>query len=161
MAVSSAAHLRCPVLFDDLAFAFVPYDPFLAYGQSKTANVLFAVEATRRWTDDGIAVNAVMPGGITTGLQRYVDTEALARARRDAGASDVMKTPEQGASTSVLLAVSPLLEGIGGRYFEDCHEATVIGGRSESDGRHGVAPFALDIENAARLWTVSERLLGR
>ena len=161
VAVSSAAHLRCPVLFDDLAFAFVPYDPFLAYGQSKTANVLFAVEATRRWTDDGIAVNAVMPGGITTGLQRYVDTEALARARRDAGASDVMKTPEQGASTSVLLAVSPLLEGIGGRYFEDCHEATVIGGRSESDGRHGVAPFALDPENAARLWTVSERLLGR
>jgi NAD(P)-dependent dehydrogenase (short-subunit alcohol dehydrogenase family) len=161
VSVSSAAHLRCPVLFDDLTFAFVPYDPFLAYGQSKTASVLFAVEATRRWADDGITVNAVMPGGISTGLQRHVDMEALARARREAGAPDDMKTPQQGASTSVLLAVSPLLEGIGGRYFEDCHEATVISGRSESDGRHGVALFALDPENAARLWTVSERLLGR
>jgi NAD(P)-dependent dehydrogenase (short-subunit alcohol dehydrogenase family) len=161
VSVSSAAHLRCPVLFDDLAFAFVPYDPFLAYGQSKTANVLFAVEATRRWADDGIAVNAVMPGGIATGLQRHVDTEALARARREAGAPDDMKTPQQGAATSVLVAASPLLEGVGGRYFEDCHEATVITGRSQSDGRHGVAAFALDPENAARLWTVSEGLLGR
>ena len=161
VAVSSAAHLRCPVLFDDLAFSFVPYDPFLAYGQSKSANVLFAVEATRRWADDGITVNAVMPGGIATGLQRHVDMEVMLRARREAGAPDVMKTPAQGASTSVLLAVSPLLEGVGGRYFEDCHEATVINGRSESDGRHGVAPFALDPENASRLWTVSQRLLGR
>lgn len=66
-----------------------------------------------------------------------------------------------GASTSVLLAVSPLLEGIGGRYFEDCHEASVLRGRSESDGRHGVAAYALDPDNAARLWTVSERLIGR
>jgi NAD(P)-dependent dehydrogenase (short-subunit alcohol dehydrogenase family) len=161
VSVSSAAHLRCPVLFDDLAFSFVPYDPFVAYGQSKTANVLFAVEATRRWADDGITANALMPGGIATGLQRYVDMEALIRARRDAGASDVMKTPQQGASTSVLLATSPLLEGIGGRYFEDCHEATVIGNRAESDGRHGVAAYALDTDNAARLWTVSEGLLGR
>ncbi|GLZ47085.1 oxidoreductase [Actinomycetospora sp. NBRC 106375] len=161
VSVSSAAHLRCPVLFDDPAFAFVPYDPFLAYGQSKTANVLFAVEATRRWADDGITVNALMPGGIATGLQRYVDREALISARRSAGASDVLKTTEQGASTSVLLAVSPLLEGVGGRYFEDCREATVISNRSESDGRHGVAPFALDPENAARLWTFSQRLLER
>ena len=161
VSLSSAAHLRCPVLFDDLAFSFVPYDPFLAYGQSKTANALFAVEATRRWADDGITVNAVMPGGIATGLQRYVDTEALARARREAGAPDAMKTPAQGAATSVLVGVSPLLEGVGGRYFEDCHEATVISGRSQSDGRHGVAAFALDPDNAARLWTVSEGLLGR
>ncbi|HEY2225442.1 SDR family NAD(P)-dependent oxidoreductase [Actinomycetospora sp.] len=159
VSVSSSAHLRCPVLFDDLAFSFVPYDPFLAYGQSKTANVLFAVEATRRWADDGITVNALMPGGIATGLQRYVDLEALMAARREAGASEVLKTPQQGAATSVLLAVSPLLEGVGGRYFEDCHEAPVIGERAESDGRHGVAPFALDPENAARLWTVSEGLL--
>ncbi|MCD2193709.1 SDR family NAD(P)-dependent oxidoreductase [Actinomycetospora endophytica] len=161
VSVSSAAHLRCPVLFDDLAFSFVPYDPFLAYGQSKTANVLLAVEATRRWADDGITANAVMPGGIATGLQRHVDMEALTRARREAGASDVLKTTEQGAATSVLLATSPLLEGVGGRYFEDCGEATVIGSRSESDGRHGVAAYALDPENAARLWTVSAALLGR
>jgi NAD(P)-dependent dehydrogenase (short-subunit alcohol dehydrogenase family) len=159
--VSSSAHLRCPVLFDDLTFSFVPYDPFLAYGQSKTANVLFAVEANRRWADDGITVNALMPGGISTGLQRHVDMEALLRARRDAGASDVMKNTRQGASTSVLLAVSPLVEGVGGRYFEDCREATVLSGRAESDGRHGVAPFALDPENATRLWAVTEGLLGR
>jgi NAD(P)-dependent dehydrogenase (short-subunit alcohol dehydrogenase family) len=161
VSVSSSAHLRCPVLFDDLSFSFVPYDPFLAYGQSKTANVLFAVEATRRWADDGITANALMPGGIATGLQRYVDMEALLRARREAGASDIQKTTQQGASTSVLLATSPLLEGIGGRYFEDCHEATVISNRSQSDGRHGVAAFALDADNAARLWTVSQGLLGR
>lgn len=161
VAVSSSAHLRCPVLFDDLAFSFVPYDPFVAYGQSKTANVLFAVEATRRWADDGITANALMPGGIATGLQRYVDMEALLAARRDAGASDVLKTPQQGASTSVLLAVSPLLEGVGGRYFEDCHEATVVGNRSESEGgRHGVAAYALDPSNAERLWELTECLLA-
>jgi NAD(P)-dependent dehydrogenase (short-subunit alcohol dehydrogenase family) len=161
VSVSSAAHVRCPVLFDDLSFSFVPYDPFLAYGQSKTANVLFAVEATRRWADDGITANAVMPGGISTSLQRHVDAEALIAARREAGAPEVMKTPEQGAATSVLLATSPLLDGVGGRYFEDCHEATVITNRAQSDGRHGVAPFALDVDNAARLWAVSEALLGR
>ncbi|GAA4805710.1 SDR family NAD(P)-dependent oxidoreductase [Actinomycetospora chlora] len=160
VSVSSSAHLRCPVLFDDTTFAFVPYDPFLAYGQSKTANVLFAVEATRRWADDGITVNALMPGGIATGLQRHVDMEALMAARRSAGASDVLKTTQQGASTSVLLAVSPLLEGVGGRYFEDCHEASVLTDRTQSDGRHGVAPFALDPDNAARLWTLSEGLVS-
>jgi NAD(P)-dependent dehydrogenase (short-subunit alcohol dehydrogenase family) len=160
VSVSSSAHLRCPVLFDDPTFAFVPYDPFLAYGQSKTANVLFAVEANRRWSDDGITVNALMPGGIATGLQRHVDMEALLAARRSAGASDTLKTTQQGASTSVLLAVSPLLEGVGGRYFEDCHEASVLTDRTQADGRHGVAPFALDPDNAARLWTLSERLLS-
>ncbi|GLZ52792.1 SDR family NAD(P)-dependent oxidoreductase [Actinomycetospora sp. NBRC 106378] len=160
VAVSSSAHLRLPVLFDDLNFSFVQYDPWIGYAQSKTANVLFAVEATRRWADDGITVNALMPGGISTGLQRHVDMEALLAARRAAGATAPMKTTEQGASTSVLCAVSPLLDGVGGRYFEDCHEATVITGRDRSDGRHGVAAFALDPENAARLWTVSEELIA-
>lgn len=99
-------------------------------------------------------------GGIATGLQRYVDLEALMAASREAGASDVLTTTQQRAATSVLLAVSPLLEGVGDRCSEDCHEAPVIGGRDESDGRHGVAPLALDPENAARLWTVSEGLLS-
>jgi NAD(P)-dependent dehydrogenase (short-subunit alcohol dehydrogenase family) len=158
VSVSSSAHLRCPVLFDDPTFAFVGYEPFLAYGQSKTANVLFAVEATRRWADDGITVNAAMPGGIATALQRHVDPDYLERARREAGASFTLKTVEQGASTSVLLATSPLLEGIGGRYFDDCNEAPVLASRAESDGRHGVAPYALDPGNAERLWLLSEQL---
>ncbi|MGZ8179230.1 SDR family NAD(P)-dependent oxidoreductase [Williamsia sp. SKLECPSW1] len=156
--VTSSAHQLCPVLFDDLDFSFVGYDPFLAYGQSKTATTLFAVEADRRWSTDGIRVNAVMPGGIATGLQRHVAPEALAAARRSVGAPAEMKSVGQGAATTVLAAVHPDLDGIGGVYLEDCAPAPVIGARSEADGRHGVAPFALDAANAQRLWEVSERL---
>jgi NAD(P)-dependent dehydrogenase (short-subunit alcohol dehydrogenase family) len=158
VSLSSTAHLYCPMLFDDPTFAFVPYSPFLGYGQSKTANVLFAVEASRRWERDAITVNAVMPGGIATRLQRHIDPEALAQARREAGASAELKTVEQGAATSILAAVSPLLEGVGGRYLEDCNEAEVVGSRADSDGRHGVAGYALDEGNAERLWELSERL---
>ena len=157
VSLSSSAHLYCPVLFDDPSFAFVPYSPFLGYGQSKTANTLFAVEANRRWRRDGITVNAVMPGGIATRLQRHIDPEALAQARREAGASAELKTIEQGAATSIFAAVSPLLNGTGGRYLEDCHEAAVIPSRADSDGRHGVAAYALDPPNAERLWDLSER----
>ena len=159
VALSSSAHLYCPVLFDDPTFAFVPYSPFLGYGQSKTANVLFAVEAQRRWQRDAITVNAVMPGGIATRLQRHVDPEALAQARREAGANPELKTVEQGAATSILAAVSPLVDGVGGRYLEDCHQAEVVASRADSDGRHGVAAYALDPANAERLWDLSERLL--
>src|SRR5271170_3395906 len=72
VSLSSSANMIAPVIFDDLHFNFLPYDPFVAYGQSKTANVLFAVEATRRWARDGITANALMPGGIATNLQRHV-----------------------------------------------------------------------------------------
>jgi NAD(P)-dependent dehydrogenase (short-subunit alcohol dehydrogenase family) len=91
VSLSSIAHVYCPVLFDDPTFAFVPYSPFLGYGQSKTANVLFAVEANRRWQRDAITVNAVMPGGIATRLQRHIDPDELARAprsRRELSAED-------------------------------------------------------------------------
>jgi NAD(P)-dependent dehydrogenase (short-subunit alcohol dehydrogenase family) len=159
VSVSSSANLRCPVLFDDLVFAFVAYDPFAAYGQSKTANVLFAVEADRRWARDGIRANALMPGGIATNLQRHVDPEALADARRQVGAPAELKTVAQGAATSVLAAASPLLQEIGGRYLEDCHEARTLTSRAEGDGRHGVAPYALDPGNAQRLWDTSEQRL--
>ena len=157
VSLSSSAHQYCPVLFDDPTFAFVPYTPFLGYGQSKTANVLFAVEASRRWQGDAITVNAVMPGGIATRLQRHIDPEALARIRLEAGASTELKTIEQGAATTILAAVSPLLDGIGGRYLEDCNEAEVVSSRADSDGRHGVAAYALDPVNAERLWDLSER----
>jgi NAD(P)-dependent dehydrogenase (short-subunit alcohol dehydrogenase family) len=157
VSVSSSASLLCPVQFDDLTFAFLAYEPFAAYGQSKTANTLFAVEADRRWAGEGIRANALMPGGIETNLQRHVDPEALAQARRRAGASADLKTVAQGAATSVLAAASPLLQGVGGRYLEDCQEAHVIASRAESDGRHGVAAYALDPDNARRLWDISER----
>ena len=158
VALSSSAHVMCPMLFDDPTFAFVAYTPFFGYGQSKTANVLFAVEADARWQRDAIRVNAVMPGGIATNLQRHVDPELLAQARRAAGASEEMKSIAQGAATSVLAAASPLLDGIGGRYLEDCHEAALVASRAESDGRHGVAPYALDPDNARRLWALSEAI---
>jgi NAD(P)-dependent dehydrogenase (short-subunit alcohol dehydrogenase family) len=152
VSVSSSAHLRSPVVFEDIGFLERPYEPWAAYGQSKTANVLFAVEATRRWAEDGITANALMPGGIRTGLQRYVTDEELERLRRQTGGGGASwKTPEQGAATSVLVATSPLLDGIGGRYFEDCNEA----GLNQPGSRRGVAAYALDTGSAARLWQVS------
>jgi NAD(P)-dependent dehydrogenase (short-subunit alcohol dehydrogenase family) len=161
VSVSSSGHLLSPVIFDDLHYAFRAYDPFGAYGQSKTANVLFAVEATRRWAEDGITANALMPGGIATKLQRHVGgadymKEADERFRR---AGSALKTVEQGAATSVLLATAPSLEGIGGRYFEDCNEARMIRRRGEG-GLGGIAPYALDPDNAERLWDVSLGLIA-
>jgi NAD(P)-dependent dehydrogenase (short-subunit alcohol dehydrogenase family) len=160
VSVSSGGHLRSPVVFDDIDYAFRDYDPFGAYGQSKTANVLFAVEATRRWAQEGIFVNALMPGGIATPLQRHLPAhyaEQALEAFRAAGTD--FKSVEQGAATSVLLAASPLLEGIGGRYFEDCNEAVVVNRRG-GPGRGGVAPYALDPANAERLWELSLNLGG-
>jgi NAD(P)-dependent dehydrogenase (short-subunit alcohol dehydrogenase family) len=152
VSVSSSAHLRSPVVFSDIHFREREYEPWAAYGQSKTANVLFAVEGTKRWASDGITVNALMPGGIRTNLQRYVTDEDLDRMRAQMGSTVVSwKTSEQGAATSVLVATSPLLEGVGGRYFEDCNEAEP----NQPGSRRGVAAYALDPEAAARLWQVS------
>jgi NAD(P)-dependent dehydrogenase (short-subunit alcohol dehydrogenase family) len=157
VSVSSSAHLRSPVVFSDIHFRERRYEPWAAYGQSKTANVLFAVEATKRWANDGITVNALMPGGIRTNLQRYVTDEDLDRMRAQMGSTVVnWKTPEQGAATSVLVATSPLLEGVGGRYFEDCNEAEP----NQPGTRRGVAAYALDPEAAARLWQVSVQTLA-
>jgi NAD(P)-dependent dehydrogenase (short-subunit alcohol dehydrogenase family) len=161
VSVSSSGHLRSPVIFEDVHFGFRPYEPFLAYGQSKTANILFAVEATRRWAADGITANALMPGGIETNLQRHVDPEYMERARAQSGGRIRFKTVEQGAATSVLLAASPLLEGVGGRYFEDCNEAEVLMKRREGGpAAGGVAWYALDPALAERLWDESLRMLG-
>ncbi|MEV7808094.1 SDR family NAD(P)-dependent oxidoreductase [Microbispora sp. NPDC088329] len=157
VSVSSSAHLYSPVVFDDIHFRERPYDPILAYGQSKTANVLFAVEAARRWAGDGIAVNALMPGGIPTNLQRHLEPGYLERRRASGESGDVTwKNTEQGAATSVLLAASPLVEGVTGRYFEDNQEAEI----GEPGGRRGVAAYALDPEAATLLWQVSVDLLA-
>ncbi|RYG68817.1 SDR family NAD(P)-dependent oxidoreductase [bacterium] len=150
VAVSSSAHMHSPVVFDDIHFKFRAYDPWSAYGQSKTANILFSLEANRRWAADGITANSLMPGAIPTNLQRYIGGMPLS--------IENLKTTEQGAATSVLLATSPQLEGIGGRYFADCNEAKPIDHRTLD--RDVVAPYALDPANAERLWEESLRLLG-
>ncbi|MFE2094887.1 SDR family NAD(P)-dependent oxidoreductase [Streptomyces sp. NPDC059460] len=159
VSVSSIGHLFSPVVFDDVDYRFRPYDPWTSYGQSKTANTLFAVGAAERWADDGITANALMPGNIAdTSLARHTDMEQVA-AMIAAGAFALPpgKTVEQGAATSVLLAASPTVQGVTGRYFEDCGEAEPVAERGTAVG--GVAPYALDRDNAARLWAMSEALV--
>lgn len=150
VSISSSGHLFSPVLFDDIGFNFVPYTPIGAYGQSKTATALLAVAITRHWADDGIACNTLNPGAIATGLQQHTGGLKTPVDRR--------KTPEQGAATSVLLATSSLLDGVSGRYFEDCNEAELVHARP-TDFSGGYAAYALDPGNAERLWTLSHRLI--
>ncbi|MFJ9211414.1 short-chain dehydrogenase/reductase [Streptomyces sp. L-9-10] len=159
VAVSSIGHLFSPVVFDDLDFRYRPYDPWTSYGQSKTAVVHFAVAAAERWADDGISVNAVMPGNVgDTGLSRNTDMEAVA-GMMAAGelALPPGKTVQQGAATSVLMAASPAVAGVTGRYYEDCAEAKPVTERAGAIT--GVAPYALDRDNAARLWATSASLI--
>jgi NAD(P)-dependent dehydrogenase (short-subunit alcohol dehydrogenase family) len=159
--VSSGAHRSVPVDLDDLHFDRRPYDRWLAYGQSKSADILLAVAAATRWADDGVVANALNPGYILTGLQRHVDDDTMRAmgAMDDEGnlvEPDYFKTPEQGASTAVLLAGSPTVRGITGRYFEDNQPADVV-----ADGDHGVAPHAVDPATADRLWALAEDVVGR
>jgi NAD(P)-dependent dehydrogenase (short-subunit alcohol dehydrogenase family) len=158
VSLSSRAHLYSPVIFDDLNFATRPYEPFLAYGQSKTANVLFAVDATRRWANEGITANAVHPGAIDTNLSRHMDPAELDRLRTSG--TFRFKSVEQGAATTILVATSPQLSGVGGRYFEDCHQAAVLDRGAPSTSPSGVAGYALDPEAAVRLWDISTEAMG-
>jgi NAD(P)-dependent dehydrogenase (short-subunit alcohol dehydrogenase family) len=155
VSVASIGHLFCPVVFDDLHYRFRPYDQWTSYGQSKSANVLFAVGAAQRWSDDGIAVNALMPGNVaSTALARHMNADDLAAFGESTTlALPPVKTIEQGAATSVLLAASPDVEGVSGRYYEDCAQAKQISERGDHTG--GVAPYVLDLDNAERLWQVS------
>jgi NAD(P)-dependent dehydrogenase (short-subunit alcohol dehydrogenase family) len=147
--VSSSSHQASPVVFDDIHFDRRPYDPIRAYAQSKTANVLFAVGAASRWLKDGIVANALMPGAIPTPLQRHVGGMKTPLEQR--------KTIAQGAATSVLLAASPLVDGVTGRYFADCNEAVLL--KDDARDLAGVAPHALDPVSADRLWEASLQLL--
>jgi NAD(P)-dependent dehydrogenase (short-subunit alcohol dehydrogenase family) len=149
--LSSSAHLLAPVMFDDPHFRFLRYDPFTAYGQSKTACVLMAVEIARRWTAAlGITANAVNPGAIPTNLQKHTGGLRTPKDRR--------KTVEQGAATTVLVAGSPLLSAVSGRYFEDCNEARIVDERPEDFT--GVAAYAVNQLNAQRLWELSTLALS-
>jgi NAD(P)-dependent dehydrogenase (short-subunit alcohol dehydrogenase family) len=158
VAVSSIGHLYGPVVFDDLHYRFRPYDQWTSYGQSKSAIVLFAVGAAQRWAGDGIAVNALMPGNIaSTALMRHLGADDLANLGKETDLTlPPVKTIEQGAATSVLVAASPEVEGVTGRYYEDCAQAPVVQERAGHTG--GVAPYALNPDNADRLWKISEQL---
>lgn len=147
VSVSSGAHFRSRVRFDDIDFASRRYDPWAAYGQSKTANVLFSVAATAHWTSDGITSNALMPGVIVTNLGRHIGGVSTGH----------LKTTSQGAATSVLLATWPALDGIGGRYFVDCNEVGAVAARPD-DGL-GVASYAVDPQLAEQLWQVSTEMI--
>jgi NAD(P)-dependent dehydrogenase (short-subunit alcohol dehydrogenase family) len=155
VSVSSIGHLFSPVVFDDLHYRFRPYDQWTSYGQSKSANALFAVGAAQRWGDDGIAANALMPGNVaSTALARHMSADDLAAFGETTSlALPPVKTIEQGAATSVLLAASPDVEGVTGRYYEDCAEARQVSERG--DHTAGVAPYVLDLDNAERLWQIS------
>lgn len=159
VALSSSGHVVSPVVFDDIHFERRDYDPWKAYGQSKTANVLFAIEATRRWARDGIVTNAVMPGGIMTNLQKHVPQATKDKWAKMLEAGEIfVKTAAQGASTTMVAAVAPEFANTGGHYLEDCNEAKTIGNdASSNDG--GVREWARDPAAAARLWDVSLELV--
>lgn len=164
-----------PVDLDDPNFEHTPYEPFVAYGRSKSANALFAVELDRRGRADGVRAFAVHPGTIVdTGLAKHLSEDAL----RAAGAVEEdgtpvrdsarqLKTVPQGAATTVWCATSPALEGLGGVYCENCDisplvpEADREAWLRDEKAPAGVLAYAVDPEQAARLWELSERLTAR
>ncbi|PZG19621.1 SDR family NAD(P)-dependent oxidoreductase [Nonomuraea aridisoli] len=159
VSVSSAGHRRSGIRWDDVHFEH-GYDKWVAYGQSKTANVLFAVHLDRLARDQGVRAFALHPGGILTPLQRHLAKEEMVAAGWiDEDGNQVepsFKTPEQGAATQVWAATSPQLAGMGGVYCEDCDIAEV----TPASARSGVRDHAVDPDQAARLWALSADLTG-
>jgi len=162
VSVSSAGHRRSAIRWDDVMFEH-GYDKWAAYGQAKTANVLFAVRLDTLARDAGVRAFALHPGGILTPLQRHLPREEMVAAgwfdengnpNPDIG----IKTPEQGAATQTWAATSPQLDGLGGVYCEDCDIAEIAPEGAEFRG--GVCNYAVDPEQAARLWTLSAELTG-
>jgi NAD(P)-dependent dehydrogenase (short-subunit alcohol dehydrogenase family) len=162
--LSSAGHRFADVDLEDPGFERGPYSEFIAYGRSKTANILFGVEFDRRHRQRGVRATAVHPGVIMTELARYMTPEttqqltALSAAGSTAGAPVMQwKSIPQGAATSVWAGLVASSEAIGGRYCEDCHVAqTAVGAHIRS----GVRPYALDPEHALALWQLSEAMVG-
>lgn len=158
--VSSIAHRRSDVHFDDLNYQSRPYEKWESYGQSKTANVLFAVAWNQHYGAAGITANALHPGGIVTGLQKFLPLEeqrAMGWIDEQGVVNPLFKTVEQGAATSIWAAVAPELEGIGGLYLEDCREALPF---DPALPYSGFLPYVKDPANAERLWQVSADLVG-
>jgi NAD(P)-dependent dehydrogenase (short-subunit alcohol dehydrogenase family) len=167
VALSSRGHGWGEVDFNDPNFEKRPYDKLAAYGQSKTANSLFAVELDKRGQKHGIRAFAVHPGGILTDLARYMTEEELNafgvyREKGVDGNLIVTKAPErfktiaEGASTTIWCAVSPQLNGKGGVYCEDCDIAAMV--PADSELLSGVRPWAVDKAAAEALWILSEKL---
>jgi NAD(P)-dependent dehydrogenase (short-subunit alcohol dehydrogenase family) len=163
VSLSSTAHMRAGIDFDDLQFEHRPYDPQIAYAQAKTANSLLSVEATRRWASDGIVANTVNPGGVATGLQRnFTPGQKASLDAAEAAGLFSYKTVEQGAATTMVAAVRPELAHTGGHYLDDAQEAyTVPDDADLANHPHGVKAWALDAAAAERLWTVSSALVRR
>ena len=164
VSLSSAGHRISDVDLEDPNFESTPYDRWQAYGRSKTANVLFAVEFDRRHRGRDIRGTAVYPGGIRTELHRHLspkDMDELVRSVAAARPKDApppnVKSVAQGAATTLWAGIVAPADQIGGRYCEDCHVAPVV----EDAGTHGgVRPYALDLERAKALWVLSEEMVG-
>jgi NAD(P)-dependent dehydrogenase (short-subunit alcohol dehydrogenase family) len=166
--LSSGAHKRSDIRWDDIGYDRSPYDKWQAYGQAKTANALFANALSRRVRDDGGLAFSVHPGGIFTPLQRHLPTEemiALGWLGEDGQPSEMakrgFKTPEQGCATTIWAATSDLLNDTPGVYCEDCDVAEPTDPASPAARFRGVDDHASDDEAAERLWAVSEELLSR
>jgi NAD(P)-dependent dehydrogenase (short-subunit alcohol dehydrogenase family) len=162
--LSSAGHRYADVDLEDPNFEHTPYAEFIAYGRSKTANVLFAVEFDRRHKASGVRATAVHPGGIRTELSRHLTPEALDKLIAEINVSQPKGAPPfsyksipQGAATSVWAACVAEADAVGGRYCEDCHVAEVV---SEPGIRGGVRRYALDPQRAQALWQKSEEMVG-
>jgi NAD(P)-dependent dehydrogenase (short-subunit alcohol dehydrogenase family) len=162
--LSSAGHRFSDVDLDDPNFDHTPYSEFGAYGRSKTANILFAVEFDRRHKDSGVRATAVHPGGIQTELGRYMTPEVLqnlidsiTRDQPPGAPPFQWKTIPQGAATSVWAGVVAPADAVGGHYCEDCHVAEIV---EDTRFRGGVRPYALDPERAKALWAKSEEMVA-
>ena len=168
VSLSSSAHSLTGILWDDIHFRNNSYDKWMAYGQSKTASSLIAIEFHRRMVDKGVSGFSVHPGGILTPLQRHLQKEemvALGWMDEDGSPSEMaknfFKTTSQGASTTLWCATSPSLNGIGGVFCEDCDIAKRKNDVDESLQRYfGVADWAVDTEEASKLWDVTEKMLA-
>ena len=160
--LSSSAHALSDVDFNDINFKNRDYEEFVSYGQSKTCNILFSVGITNRFAKDNIVSNAVMPGAIMTNLQRHMTKEEwIKRCWFDENGQLVFKVKsiEAGASTSVWAATAPELEGVGGLYLENCKISEQRSSMREIfQNMFGYLPYALDVDNANKLWTLSEKL---